>query len=389
MKTLKAVNKLFLSPGDSVFFARGSAFYGGLLIKSSGTADSPITFTAYGKGPAPSFANFNYENIKGRIIQVNGSYIVIDGLYFHDGLPANRSKGLSAREAGAIFTSIEAEHNIIKNCEIVNCPMGIQVIGQHNLITHNYIHDCNIFLGYPGWGPVGIMIANSNIEICYNRIINYWSKGGTYGADGGAIEIDDQKHAKDNIKVHHNYSVGNEGFLEVTAGARADNIQVSYNFSDDYQEFIFFWEGTNCKVENNTVLCLRPINSRLRVVFSFAEENQITIRNNIFILANGLQVFAGDSVYAATKWNQPHSHNIYYVVDGSQDDPCGIPLGQGDLIADPLFVDFNRGDYRLQAGSPAVDAGVDVGRILDINNNKVPVGAAPDIGAFEHQVNTY
>jgi len=319
------------------------------------------------------------------MIQIRGSYIVVDGLYFHDGIPANSKNGLNVRgEAGAIFISLVATHNTIKNCEIENCPMGIQVTGQYNLITHNHIHDCNIFLEFPMWGPIGIMVANSNNEISYNRITNYKAVGGAFGADGGAIEIDEQKHAKNNIYVHHNYSIGNEGFLEITKGSSTNNIRVSYNVSDDYQEFIFFWAGTNCIVENNTVLCLKPSNSRVRVVFSFSNQNEVTVRNNIFVLANGLQVFGGDSVYTATKWNQPHYSNLYYVVDGAQPDPCGIQLGKGDIIADPLFIDLQNRDLHLQAGSPAVDAGVNVGQSLDFDNKQVPWGKAPDIGAFEY-----
>lgn len=385
-KTLKPVNEHTFAPGDVVYFARGSSFRGGFLINSFGTTDKPIIFTAYGTGPAPSFTNLNVSVLNGNMIQIKGSHIVINGLYFHDGVPANPSKGVNARQVGAIFVTLGADHNTIKNCEFENCPVGVQVYGQHCLIIRNYIHDCNMFLSYPYWGPVGIMVATSNNEISYNRITNYFAKGGEFGADGGAIEIDNREYANDNIKIHHNYSVGNEGFLEIigeTPGT--NNIQVSYNVSDDYQQFIFFWSGKNCIVENNTVLCLRPSNSRVRVVFSFAEEGEVTVRNNIFVLANGLKVFAGDSVYTATKWDQPHYNNIYYVVDGSQADPCGKPLGEGDIIADPLFFDLDNCDLRLQAGSPAIDAGVDVGHLLDFDDRKVPVGKAPDIGAYEYQ----
>ena len=383
-KTLTVVNEFEFNPGDSIFFARGSSFYGGFTVHESGTADSPITFTAYGVGQAPKFTNRSYQVQKGRVIQIDGSHIVIDGLYFYDTVPANKNRGLTARKAGAIFISPDAEHTVIKNCEIENCPMGIQAMAQHTIITHNYVHDCNRFLSYPYWGPVGIMVCNSNIEISYNKIVNYYAKGGTFGADGGAIEIDDQGYKKDNISVHHNYSIGNEGFLEITAGKSADNVQVFYNISDDYQEFIFFWQGTNCLVENNTVLCLQPPNSRVRVVFSFAHENEVTVRNNIFVLANGLQVFAGDSVYAANKWNQPHYNNIYYVVDNSQEDPCGIPLGEGDIVGDPLFIDLDGRDLELWAGSPAIDTGFDNDRKLDFDNRPLPAGRKPDIGAFEY-----
>jgi hypothetical protein len=55
------------------------------------------------------------------------------------------------------------------------------------------------------------------------------------------------------------------------------------------------------------------------------------------------------------------------------------------INADPLMVDPGSGDFTLQAGSPCRDAGVDVGLDTDYAGNPVPVGAAPDIGAYEWQ----
>jgi len=294
-KTLKRVNEYSFSPGDTIFFSRGDNFFGGLLIKDSGHAGNPIVISAYGIGSSPRLGNRNYEWLNGNIIQITGSYIIIEGLYFKDSMPANRSKGVRARQSGAIFITRGANNNIVKNCDFENCPMAVQVYGEHCLITQNYIHDCNIFLDYPSWGPVGIMVATSNNEISFNHIRNYYSIGGSFGADGGALEIDVSEIDKENIEIHHNYSVNNEGFLEIISGD-IKNVLIHHNISEDFQDFIFFWGGTDCIVEHNTVLCTKPQNSRVHVVFSFAQDSAVIIRNNIFILANGLQVFSGDSV---------------------------------------------------------------------------------------------
>jgi hypothetical protein len=282
-----------------------------------------------------------------------------------------------------IFINPGADHNIIRNCEIENCPMGMQVYGQYSLLTQNYIHDCNIFLDYPLWGPIGIMVATSNQEISYNHIHNYYALGGSFGADGGALEIDVREIAKENIRVHHNYSRDNEGFLEIING-NIKTIQVHHNISEDFQEFIFFWGGKDCVVENNTVLCTRPQNSRVHVVFSFATDSSVIIRNNIFVLANGLQVFAGDSVYQAYHYDQNHYNNLYYCIDGSVSDPLAKPLGRGEQIANPLFFDFARRNLHLRPGSPAIDAGAAVGLQSDFDGNPIPYGKAADIGAYEY-----
>ena len=61
--------------------------------------------------------------------------------------------------------------------------------------------------------------------------------------------------------------------------------------------------------------------------------------------------------------------------------------GEGDyrfnLWADPAFVDPDNGDYRIGAGSAAIDAGVDAGVTTDIDGETRPFGAGYDIGADE------
>jgi hypothetical protein len=51
-----------------------------------------------------------------------------------------------------------------------------------------------------------------------------------------------------------------------------------------------------------------------------------------------------------------------------------IGPGKNELLADPLFVDPKKGDFRLQADSPCLDEGADVGMPFQ--------GKAPELGAF-------
>jgi hypothetical protein len=92
----------------------------------------------------------------------------------------------------------------------------------------------------------------------------------------------------------------------------------------------------------------------------------LEIVNNILASNSGGHIEISGSVSSSLI-----THNLYY-------NPTRIGSGITDshpLFGDPLFVDVNHGDFHLQAGSPAIDAGTSVG--LPYN------GDAPDIGAYE------
>lgn len=384
------------SPGDTIYFERGSSFTGGFEISSSGSEGQPITYTAYGTGADPKFSNPDYAVLNGNAIQVHGSYIVIDGLYFHDCAIAPAGTRGGSRKVGAIFIKPTGNHNIIQNCEITRSPMCIQVYGQYNLITRNYIHDNSEF-ARPGWWAVGLMICNSNNEISYNEINNCRSASNSYGWDGGAIELDDRDLPKDNIYVHHNRTRDNQGFLEIVEGSPSvKNLRVAYNVVNDYQQFLRLssTEIENCRVENNTVMIRESFLIPSMFDFSWFGTTGIgksygtkdpasilTYRNNIFWLQGNDKV----SPYG----DFPHDHNIYWrprdkVKRGWAILGADAELGEGDRIVDPKFVNRREGDFRLQPDSPAIGAGVPLGYTEDIDGNPVPANA-PTIGAYQRQ----
>jgi hypothetical protein len=56
--------------------------------------------------------------------------------------------------------------------------------------------------------------------------------------------------------------------------------------------------------------------------------------------------------------------------------PSRMGKASDTLGTEPLFIDVINGQYALQTGSTAIDAGTPVGRAF--------IGLAPDLGAFEH-----
>jgi len=102
-------------------------------------------------------------------------------------------------------------------------------------------------------------------------------------------------------------------------------------------------------------------------------------RNNIFV-GNGVALkfdFGSDADNPAWTNNLLFANTTDYVSTASQTG------ANGNISADPLFVDQAAGNYRLQAGSPAINAG----SILNapaVDFDGTSRSGAIDIGAFEH-----
>lgn len=410
-KTLKNLEQSFFKPGDSILFAKGSAYTGGFTFSCSGTLENPIVFSSYsadantvlnndrkaletifhtyGAGRAPAFTNPDWNVLNGNIFRIEGSYIIIDGLYFHNNTnpPGSNRTNKNVQKMGAIYLSLGTHHNIIRNCEFYNTPVAIKIKGTHNLISHNYLHDTYEKMA-ESWGPIAIMVVSPYNEIAYNRITNYGSYGGPYGSDGGVIELDGVDDAFDgrNVHIHHNTSINNHGFLEL-AGRNVDSIIVAYNLSDDRNQFIGGGSMKNIMVYNNTVIRTREPNVDRYVFWTFNRDSTfLTVRNNIFVLAKDIQVF-GPYVKAIghkrTKiGDQEHDHNLYYSPENP--DPIGIAPGKGDIIANPLFIDPQNGNYRLRSNSPAINKGFKTIYTVDLDGRTVGKDNPPDIGAFEY-----
>lgn len=61
IKSLSKASSLNLQPGDSVLFKRGEIFKGTLTIKNSGTASARIVYSAYGSGSLPLISGYNVK----------------------------------------------------------------------------------------------------------------------------------------------------------------------------------------------------------------------------------------------------------------------------------------------------------------------------------------
>lgn len=206
-------------------------------------------------------------------------------------------------QLGAVLIDSVARHCVVRSCEFTDCGVGIKSNGEHALIEGNYLHDCTRVLKEWNWGPIAIWLGADHQEVCYNTIRNYraedvsivWKTTGLVGADGGAIEIDDGRVSKYDIAIHHNFSQGNQGFLEVTYKDVVEapvysGLHVYDNISDDYQSFLLLWQGCGALIEHNTIVRRRRNGNEQGVFRIMQPESRNCLRRNLIVTAEGVTV---------------------------------------------------------------------------------------------------
>ena len=381
-KNLSKVETKNLQPGDIVNFARGSswsksAWESVFVIDNSGTLEKPITFRAYGEGELPTFSNGGQVWNKG--IKITASYVIIEEL-----------KVINTGYCG-FEISKNTENNIIRKCEVENSGMGILCYGSNNLLTENYIHNLKMIVeneipdtqnGGGDFGCVSFWLYGPDNEISYNRCIDNIGHSYDYITDGGFIEFYENC---DGSYAHHNWVENGNGIAEGSNGT-GKNVTISYNIFIENGGFFALHTNNftvdNFKFENNT--CITRKGTLWNNMFNFYPGDNVAgkviVRNNIFVLGRK------SSEQVSKNNNFIHTNNIYHLLNGAQTGT--FTLGQGEKLADPLFVDIENKDFRLMTESPAIDNGVDLGYIKDFNNKTVPIGNAPDMGAFEFDTST-
>ena len=369
-KSLAKVSRITFQPGDKILFKRGSSYSGCVTINGDGTEINPITISTYGAGDAPRFTNPDVDDSNGNAMRIRGDYHIVENLYFHHTAPAKDNVGfVEVWAVGALHISLGNDHVIIRNNEFAYNAKAIQSYSEYSLITNNYIHDGNPdqsggFLSAPYWGPIGVHLGIGNQELSYNTITNMYVAGGEWGGDGGAIELDDGRNHKDNIHIHHNTTLHNMGFMEVSwwddiVKISSNNVTVDHNISRDYQDFVLWWAPTtNSTISNNTIIRTdNELTGPFDGVFFFDHPpSNVIITKNIIVSDNDLDKMIYVEDFDGGVYDTIRENNCYWDVEDGKVE-LGLNWGPGEIEANPLFVDFDGGDYSLLPGSPAAGWG--------------------------------
>jgi len=217
---------------------------------------------------------------------------------------------------------------------------GIYVMhGDGNIIRNNYVANMN---------KHGIHIYDENKYNHTARITNLLVENNTV--------IGSKSRSGIIISAGESTRLG----IEIDGVVIRNNIVL--NNAEDGITIRYYGSVRNVDIFNNVIYGNRPYG--LRIIAH--DVDNVTIKNNIFA-SNRTHINVSSRLN-----NFVDSHNLYW-------QPSSIGSGATDDYAvyqDPLFVNVTEYDFHLREGSPAIDAGVDVG--IPYN------GDFPDLGAFEY-----
>lgn len=332
----------------------------------------------------------------------------------------------SASKTGYAHSNI-----VVRNCEVFNISglstktnahsgNGILLSDvQNSVIEYSTVYNSGHLNANPSGGPVGIWYWDADqVTIQHNEV--YGMKSGT-SKDGGGFDLDG---GVTNGTMQYNYSHDNygAGFLigQFTGARPMRNITVRYNISENDAATnggsVYLFNGSSpasmrdIYVYNNTFYLKEKYSgsAAIKVLEWKTISENVNFNNNIIFAENG-----ADLVQVPSGYHANFSGNLYHttgtfsikykginyssladfrttgneVVNGKatgvQKDPLLSNPGNGGIIGFGNSL-TNLSAYKIQASSPAIDAGVslslDTGE-KDFYGNTILTDVAPEVGA--------
>jgi parallel beta-helix repeat protein len=408
LRTIKAAADR-ATPGVTIWLAAGA--YDGFTVSSSGTTGSPITIAGMAGVTATiepagrdatidlsaahdiTLLNLTIEGPHGQALDAirmeHSARIVVAG-----------SKIENSVSGFGIEVRYSAEVTISGN-EIAHNGVGIRLYGEDDpasvhdvLIEHNAIHDSDSMIVNDAapdndfganaiiWHKVtGTTIARDN-QIWSNRAASH-----DYGTDGGAFEI----WGSSNMEITGNTAWDNVNVLETGSdGPACSNISFTRNTAFTTNRGV----GLILRCASDSLFAHNVLDRVEDYAFELSDRSGgnhfansiagLRIVDNI-VVGTPLYVIRNDLPASVTL-----DYNLAWETGGAlaQLPGHGTISSLADLtrisgyevhgvMADPRFVDGAAHDYRLVAGSAALDRGI------PIAPGEAFLGPAPDIGRYE------
>ena len=423
-----------LQPGDLVLiYSRPAPYKEKWVICRQGTAASPIVVRGV-PGPAGDLpvidgngattrTTLNYWNEVRGLLKIGGAsvptdavpqYITVENLEFRSARPpytfvaAGGATQIYVNNAAAIYVE-KGEHVTIRNCVLADSGNGL-FIGSPStqpsrdfLIEGNYIYDngnagsgfehnnysaaLGIVFQYNRFGPTRAGTSGNNLkDRSAGLVVRYnWIEGGNRqldlvdGEDSSVIVADPGYRS---TFVYGNILIEPDG---------AGNRQIVH-YGGDSGNTNIYRKGT-LHMYNNTIVSTRTDrNTLLRLS---TNDETCDFRNNIlYVSAAGNTLSMLDqtgTLNLSHNWFKPGRVSTFGTLDGVINDD-----GTSITGAAPGFVDEGGQDFRLAAGSAAINTGTTLhSSVLPGNNVAMqyvkhrsgqtrPADSTLDLGAYEH-----
>lgn len=230
-------------------------------------------------------------------------------------------------------------------------------------IVGNHIHDIGRYCETSGIGLSGMTFINNNVTIEQNLIHDIGrDTTGQNGCNPGNTYWQNHDHGI-YLSSGTNVIVRNNVFYNI---ARGWAIQLYPDVLDQID------------IVNNTFAFPNPHEDGHIIVA--ATLTNAVIANNIFYQPMTAGVFFD----GGTTTNVTVENNLTTGGTAAEGNGAGVTLSNNLDNTDPKFVNVSVFNFALQAGSPAIDAGVTLSYVTnDFLGTSRPQGAAYDIGAFE------
>ncbi len=427
-----------LLDGDQVLFKRGEAFLSVSISVDEGGTSSNIITGAYGDGDRPILSGGstypiiasgkNYLTFQDLDLRSDSTVATIFVLGSSNNITIQRND-ISNTTARAIYVS-SSDTIIIDGNEIVtgsSTGVGIDLNTTNTItISDNTLTNTNVtktstslkgiylqnseFIVVSG-NTIGTSSSNSYLECIqikdtdsssiYENNVSYCWNGLDYpSAAGHGVYL---SFSSENNDIYKNFFLESPVLDEVASGNGGNNYYYNIvknshvngidfrgastvNPSGIYNNIVLHHptgtagHGINIQltgkkviIKNNTITC-DVAGSNIQCVALAGDYTSVEINNNLYYPTNGAQLgkVGGTDYDDFNEWKQ-----------ALQSDSLVSGKDENSVSANPLFTDPGNSDLSLQALSPAIDAGTDVGLLTDYLGN--PIYGTPDIGAYEYQ----
>jgi hypothetical protein len=371
--------------GDGIIYIRNTDY---LTIDGFEIAHTTASTGGYGVYAYRDIDHLTLKNLT--IHDINRGGVRIDGTY--DNAGAQRP-AMNGSVTNLLIDGIQVydTNRVIPSDEITSL---IRVNGAE--IKNSVFHDPGLNpldrSGAVALGKNGVDLKNgcANISIHDNEIYGsgYTYGGSSMGTMWEGIYIDNNAQNQGNIKIYNNYIHDTWGGIELgseEAGhTTLTNVDIYNNIFYNNQYALRVYPNDfdrTYKFINNTAY--KNYNTIYEHPFGNGKNINCVIRNNILYGTSGADPLINIGNFAVS--GKPTiDHNIYYNSAGYGS--LLTTLTGGYTPANPLFVDINANNFKLQSVSPVINAGSsDNAPSTDYDDTPRPQGAGHDIGAFEYK----